>query len=111
VLAVCLRVLIPQGMMISQTPGAFPLVICSGHGPELFTGLPDGSNKGQKSTHDSPCAFAGHVVPTPPTAVELAAPNVFAFAPGAEIKLSDLAPGRGLAAPPPPSRGPPSRFL
>jgi len=105
-LTVSFRVLIPSGFMIAQTRGGFPLVICTGHGPLDLSGAGDPFH-GKKSSSDAPCAFAGHAATTPPASfVVSAAVGLVYFAPAID-RRGDLVPGRGLAAPPPPSQGPP----
>jgi hypothetical protein len=104
--AVALKVLIPSGFMVAQTRGSFPLVICTGHGPLNLSGRPDPIH-GKKSTSDAPCAFSGHVATTPPTSFVVSAAVGPAYLAPAIDRRGDLAPGRGLAAPPPPSQGPP----
>lgn len=116
VLALALKVILPPGFMPS-TPGsgaAFPLMICTGQGALVVASKDAGGKQGapdqptdQKSGHDAPCAFAGHAaVAIAPTFS--AAPVMHAISiPAVVGLLSDLQPGRGLAAPPPPSQGPP----
>lgn len=119
VLALALKVLVPPGAMIAgPSDGAsFPLVLCTGHGPltvdsaTLFGGTDAGKKApADKSPHDAPCTFAGHgaVAPTPDLHVfERVTFVVFEAAPQTRAQ-PDLIPGRGLAAPPLPARGPPS---
>lgn len=106
VMALVMRVAIPQGFMLaSPETGAGPqLVICTGHGPLKS----DPTAPAGKTRPDSPCAFAGHGVGAAPQA----APAIQQLAPVAirEPRLTlprDAVPGRGLAAPPPPALGPP----
>ena len=106
-IALAIKVLVPPGFMVAnQGAGALPLVICTGHGP-LTLDLSKDKAPGGKASHDAPCAFAGHgAAPTPTSFAPVSAP--FAIATSAPTLLAvDVAPGRGLAAPPPPSRGPP----
>ena len=106
-LALLVQVLVPPGFMVSGEPGAAGLVICTGHGP--LVGL-DSHGKPAKAPKqaDMPCGFAGHgTTAGPPPSFALAALRVeYTVLPGARRLAS--APGRGLAAPPPPSQGPPS---
>ena len=100
-----MQVLIPQGYMVGATAAAPALMICTGHGA-LQT--PDHPGKAPKPSSDAPCAFAGHgAAATPPILTPLALPG---FLPTALTTQSFVrqSPGRGLAAPPPPSQGPPS---
>jgi hypothetical protein len=105
-LAVALKVAIPPGFMIAQTGGSFPLVICTGHGPLVLSGQTH-SDHGKKSTSDAPCAFSGHVATPPPASVVVSAAVGLVYLAPAIDRRGDLVPGRGLAAPPPPSQGPP----
>lgn len=113
--ALALNVLIPQGFMPAAGGGAgSPIVICTGHGPLVVA--PEGPAKaphpGGDAGHGSVCAFAGHA--GPPLAPPMSAgPAVWldAQGPAPVLAVADLAPGRGLAAPPPPARGPPGRLI
>lgn len=114
-LALVMKVAAPPGFMFAaedrggHAAPAFALVICTGHGP---LDLGSGKDKGgqSKPRADAPCAFAGHAAPPTPAlgaAIPLAG---LADYKAPTVLLADLIPGRGLAAPPPPSQGPP-RFL
>lgn len=112
VLAVALKVLIPAGFMAAPTKVAgLPLVICTGAGSLEMTpaDAPGKHAPGEKPGHDMPCAFAGHGLAAP--APDLAPVDIAAFPPARALAAPALpdspTPGRGLAAPPPPSRGPP----
>jgi hypothetical protein len=102
--ALWIQVLIPQGFMVAQASTGPALVICTGHGPLQS---PDHSGKAPKPTSDAPCVFAAHgAVSAPPLPALLAAPD-FAPVTIAAQSFVTQSPGRGLAAPPPPSQGPP----
>jgi hypothetical protein len=108
-LALALKVLSPPGWMIADAsagPGGL-IVICTGQGQLLF----DASGHdapAHKSRPDVPCAFSGHGAGAPPAAGPLTGVAFsHAFAPAPRLATADLAPGRGLAAPPPPSHAPP----
>jgi hypothetical protein len=104
-----MKVAAPPGFMIAA-PGSnagFPLVICTGHGP-LAAGLPDGKGDKSQTKSDSPCAFAGHAVPPTPSVGTPVLGSAFVRTADRAAARFDLAPGRGLAAPPPPSQGPPT---
>jgi hypothetical protein len=105
VLALVMRIAVPQGFMVaSNTLGGAELVICTGSGP-LKT-APDAP--ADKSKSDGACAFAGQGVGAAPEAPPaLAAASFVGTVADKPIVRPDLAPGRGLAAPPPPSLGPP----
>lgn len=129
--ALAVRVLIPAGFMIGQTASGAPaLVLCPGQDsriappPGAMAGMhhdmthmmPDGSTmsghdmgkQGHDPGTDRPCAFAavGLAVDMPVPAPALAPPPPPAFAGLPNRVPSD--PGHGLAAPPPPSTGPPT---
>jgi hypothetical protein len=109
-LALLIQVLVPQGFMISAAPGGAGLVICTGHGP-LTLADRHAPAKAPKRGSDAPCVFAGlGLASAPPPAPPVAAPALAYEAPAAALPPS-LSPGRGLAAPPPPSRGPPLRSV
>jgi hypothetical protein len=114
-LALVLKVAVPAGFM-TAAPAAnalpFALVICTGQGP--MTLAPGEALAGHqkspagKTTHDSPCAFAGHGVgAAAPNLIDAVAVEFVAYRAAQNSPLVDLAPGRGLAAPPLPARGPP----
>jgi len=106
-LALMLRAAVPTGYMVAQDHGPH-LVICSGH---VASAAETGGKPSQdRPKPDQPCAFAG-------THVALQAPVVPAPVPHAQVPTETvvlaraaLSPGRGLAAPPPPSTGPPARL-
>ena len=105
-LAVVLKAMTPAGFMVTERSGAVALVICTGHGPVVQTGKIDpGDHQGPKT---QTCAYAAQaatpILYPPPILVAVR----FAQQPQAQPSLDDLAPGRGLAAPPPPSLGPPT---
>ena len=111
-LALFLQSLAPPGYMLAREDGRAIIAICTGHGAAYSTADNAGHPAKQpQSKHDAPCAFAGHgVAASPPLAALI--PGRIA-APTATLSLArfDLAPGRGLAAPPPPSQGPPTLTL
>ncbi len=117
-LAMFVRAIVPAGYMLAEadTPDGRYLVVqmCDGHTAakvvDLDTGeLLDASKLPGKSdgkTSSTPCVFSiATPVGAPPVAIE---PVVFqrAFAADFVVALA-VAPGRGIAAPPPPSTGPP----
>jgi hypothetical protein len=110
-LAVALKVLLPPGFMVARQGEGFPLVICTSQGNVVVQDDGAPGEPAGKAGHDAPCAFAGNgAVDVPPS---LAAPVLLAFAAFEAPEpraLTSLAPGRGLAAPPLPARGPP-RFM
>ena len=106
--ALLINILVPPGFMTAASGQGPALVICSGHGPVSVA--PDdlaGTHKSPKSKPDAPCTFAGHGVATAPALAIAAAVQVFSSVPDVAPVLADLTPGRGLAAPPPPSQAPP----
>jgi hypothetical protein len=118
-LAVALKVMIPAGFMTAPDPRnglPFSLVLCTGDGAkvvqpgEALAGHQDKDS--DKSAHDAPCPFAGHgAAAPPPSAVTTAKVAFVAYTPVEPARVTHLAPGRGLAAPPLPARGPPSQLI
>ena len=107
-LALVLQIAVPAGFMVGDAPGGPSLVICTGHGAAPDTRGDHGQpGKAPSSKSNSVCAFAGHggAPPTPLAQVALAEPFEVHAQP-LTLRV-DLTPGRGLAAPPPPPRGPP----
>jgi hypothetical protein len=111
-LALLLQGLTPPGFMVARNAGGATIAICTGHGAAYsLADLGGHPAKQSPSRPDVPCAFAGHgVVAAPPLAALIAVPIAAPATPVAIPRL-DLAPGRGLAAPPPPSQGPPTFTL
>jgi hypothetical protein len=110
-LAILMKILVPPGFMAGG-PTSFPLVLCTGeaamaadaamppHGEQEHT--PD------KDVHHAPCVFAGHGLGVPlPSAIQAGGAEFVGFAARPRAFVADLAPGRGLAAPPPFPTGPP----
>jgi len=110
--ALLFNVIAPPGYMLADpaTAQPFAVVLCTAQGPVSLT--PDlGHAPAHKPSSDMPCAFAGHGVGAAPPAPVVVGLADFAVYRGAVVlAVSDLAPGRGLAAPPPPSHGPPIRL-
>ena len=112
--ALALRLLVPQGWMPVADGHGFRLTLCSGSGPmEMPTasmpgmaGHHDDSGHGQPAA-EHPCAFAnlGLALAEPVLAV-FAAP-LLSSSEAIDPKPLAIAIGHGLAAPPPPSTGPP----
>ena len=117
-LAMLVRAIVPAGYMLAEadTPDGRYLVVqmCDGHGAaqvvDLDTGkLLDASKlpgKPDGKTSSTPCVFAVTApMASPPVAAE---PVVFQRVYAADFVVAlAVAPGRGIAAPPPPSTGPP----
>jgi hypothetical protein len=108
--ALLLQLAVPQGFMLARDAGQPAIVICTGHGP-LLTPAPGHGVPAKAPKPSGVCAFAGHgATPTPAPLLALAEVR---FEPLAAPAVSPIfaTPGRGLAAPPPPSQGPPNRIL
>lgn len=115
-LAVVLKVLVPAGFMVATSSPStnYPLVLCTDHGAVAVDAgdLRDRDGRkapAQKPAHDAPCAFAGHAAAASPPDPHPVAAVTFVSTPVAQplALRRDLAPGRGLSAPPLPARGPP----
>jgi hypothetical protein len=107
-LALMLQVLVPSGYMVSQDPLAPGLVICTGHGALLARPGHNDPAKSPKTAPDAPCAFAAHGVALTPPALSRVAEVVIEPSSFAVAQVFYVLPGRGLAAPPPPSTAPPT---
>jgi hypothetical protein len=108
-IAVVLQILVPAGFMVTGAKAGASLVICTGHGP--WQARPSDHGKpGQppSSPQDHACVFAGHGGAAPMPALAVPVPVRAPQAARLDTAAVDLSPGRGLAAPPPPSHGPPS---
>jgi hypothetical protein len=101
--ALWVQALVPAGYMVGSGPTQ-GLVICTGHGPLTDHKQPGGA---PTTNHDSVCVFASHgAALTTPTFDRLPM-QVSVKRETASLATIEQTPGRGLAAPPPPSRGPP----
>lgn len=109
-LALLSLVLAPPGFMVGRAASGAPpaIVICTGHGPMTLT-APAGKadHRPSKSAGGQVCAFAGHALASAAPLVHADLGAAFVHAAPAAAAVADLAPGRGLAAPPPPSQAPP----
>lgn len=115
-LALLVRAIVPAGFMVAPTKGdLLTITLCSGHGAveallDLDTGaiVKKGQQKPEKpAASDAPCAFAVAAALSPPEApFSLAVCHMPAVR--APVRLASATPGRGLAAPPPWSTGPPT---
>jgi hypothetical protein len=111
-LALTVQVLVPQGFMVARQGERPAIVICTGHGPVLSRDdLGGHPAKSPKAKPDMACGFAGHGLGLMAGATPLLASAIAWSPPVVAAPNADLAPGRGLAAPPPPSQGPPNPIL
>ncbi len=120
VLALTLKILVPPGFMLAEPTNDLPfaLVLCTSEGAVVVDSgkaLPHQGGSDQapdQVAHDSPCAFAGHgLAAAPPVLLDGGAPQFFAYETRATQPAPDLVPGRGLAGPPLPARGPPTLLI
>lgn len=112
-LALSLKIMIPAGFMTSAA-SPFQLVLCSSQGIVAVDGdqIPLDHQDPIQASHDKPCAFSGHGAAfAPPVLLELTSAAFEGYAAARPEPHVSVAPGRGLAAPPPPSRGPPSLLI
>lgn len=117
-LALALKVVLPAGVMIDPTAaraGQMLVVLCSGDGPETAMVGPDGAlidadhdDAPASSGHDHPCVFAATPAPPAPTLGPAFAAPLGGTQPSPVRAAVALAPGLGLAAPPPPATAPPA---
>jgi hypothetical protein len=107
-LALFLQLAVPQGFMLARDGGRPTIAICTGHGPLLAPaddhGLP------AKAPKPAPtCPFAGHGgTPTTAPLLTLTSVRFEQSAAALTLPITSVMPGRGLAAPPPPSQAPPA---
>jgi hypothetical protein len=112
-LAIALKILVPPGFMAaaSSADPRFALTLCHGEATMPGDGPMRHDHDGRtpaKGVHHAPCVFAGHGLGVPaPNALEATIAEYFAFDRAPTVAVRDLAPGRGLAGPPLPARGPP----
>lgn len=109
-LALFLRILAPSGFMPVAGSHGLVLELCSGAAGKSVVIDVGKTSPGEKpQSADAPCAFAsglGHDLAATPAAATIE-PLVYALAVQHGMALADVA-VVGLAAPPPPSQGPPA---
>lgn len=114
VMAMTLKIVVPAGFMADTSGhGSAPLVLCTAQGMMVVDAADlahDTSKSPAPTKHkaDVPCAFAGHGVSGLIAApLWIGASETVAYLTAPALTTPDVMPGRGLAAPPPPARGPP----
>jgi hypothetical protein len=109
-LALAFNLLVPPGYMtVGDGAGGTRVVLCTGNGAVAVTLAADGTPLPADSDPAPVCAFAGHVAPLQPVADLYVPAPVYPVAAGLIAALViGVAPGRGMAAPPPPSHAPPA---
>ena len=115
-MALFMRLLVPDGYMLEAGGQGLGIVLCGGGGPELVAGAHavhsarhhGDQGSGPDGGQHSVCPYAALGAPSsPPPPIALAAPAAFpALAPAALAASQPVGPR--LAAPPPPARGPPA---
>ncbi|OYW28256.1 MAG: hypothetical protein B7Z44_09065 [Caulobacter sp. 12-67-6] len=117
--AIALRVLIPQGYMVAASPqaGSFPIVLCTSQGARTINS--EAAGYGAQRPSDAPVEHPDDQKSDPSCAFSVFNAGVAAEAPLLAVMVDwrwarrpipvapQTTPGRGLAAPPPPSTGPP----
>ncbi len=110
-LGFALRAVMPAGFMFAPAGGHMTVVLCTGHGPELVKlDLGDhtpGKDTPKNGKAEAPCVFAAAAHLASPERAPIAAPLALAYVPAPPL-APQAQPGRGLAAPPPWSTGPPA---
>jgi len=114
VLALALKIIIPPGFMPAAATAntlPFALVLCTGQGAvtvQAGQALPVGDKPAPiKPAHESPCAFAGQALATPPPVWAIVEPTPHQYEPLQQARPPGLAPARSVTGPPLPARGPP----
>ena len=110
-LALVLQICVPGGFMVSREGGAPALVVCTGHGALITVADNHGAPAKAPAGDHGVCAFAGHGAATFDAPVAVPAVITIAFTAAPTNAPADPTPGRGLAAPPPPSQGPPLQTI
>ena len=122
--ALALRILVPAGFMIAaptsatNVQGYIPITLCTSVGKVTVLMGDDGSitpqstqdpthGEDSKSPNHADCLFAGNIAATLPPQFVWLLYSERTLRRTNSIVTRDLVPGRGLAAPPPPSTAPP----
>jgi hypothetical protein len=103
------RAVVPAGFMPTAKAGVLEIVICGAdHAGRALLDLGGGRDAPVTQAGDH-CLFAASTVAAtpPPVAGSIARPAFASLDRALAQPVRDLAPGRGLAAPPPPSHAPP----
>ena len=115
-LALLVRVLVPPGFMTVPSADGRDggIIICTGDGPLDFAGTAFDDTPGETpqkgQTASGHCVFSGCLWADASCARSLT-PVVFALEADTDVPHPPgIIPGRGLAAPPMPARGPPDRL-
>lgn len=107
-LALLVNAFCPPGFMVAPKGASPTIVICTGHGA---VSLPDragsADHRAGRAAHPGVCPFAGHGLTSAPPRLAAGPLPAFVHAGDIDSAAPDLSPGRGLAAPPPPSHAPP----
>jgi hypothetical protein len=119
VLALALQALVPNGYMVGAAKaGGIEITLCTAQGSVAAIMTPDGQIIAKKDAQHGPsddeqsdlpsCVFVGHNS-VAHVALELprVPPPTFATQERPQALRKTVAPGHGLAAPPPPKTGPP----
>lgn len=112
-LAVVVRVLIPQGFMVSAEGGhGAEIVLCSGKtvvAPDAY--VPHPAPAQDKSDHSEACPFAGHGLAGPLPDLAEAGPVVFTAYEAEPPAPLAVRPQLQPVGPPLPARGPPTSLI
>ena len=116
IIAVAFKVAVPAGFMTAASAQAdeptFALVLCTAQGAVTIdaSGQPFADHEqAPEPRHESPCAFAANAAPVAlPNLIDATPVEFTAYVvPALRTARPAATPGRGLAAPPLPARGPP----
>jgi hypothetical protein len=111
ILALCMKIAFPPGFMAGSSL-AQPIVICSGQGPAMVMMDRDGHRMPAEAPHkggDHSCTFAGHgAAPLTPDLRSASVAEPSPLEADLPAAFPAVTPGRGMAAPPPPSHAPPT---
>lgn len=117
--ALLVRIMVPAGFMAAPDDlGRAGIVICTGDGTMSLSvdadgtvrKTPLGDDHRDKSQGDHPCAFAGAATPLDQPHLTLVRATFVATSDVQAARPAHQRPGLGLAAPPPPTTGPPVRI-
>jgi hypothetical protein len=119
-LALALQALVPAGFMLAKAPtsGGIEITLCTSSGTvtaflndkgQIVRDADDGAPSDHDNERSDPmCGFAAQGVAGLAHHEPIVVSEGFGLTPAQKLhEHDDLAPGRGLAAPPPPKTGPP----
>ncbi len=122
-IALATTIVLPRGYMAaSGDDGRVRIVMCTGYGPVSVTPPPELAKRlmpgphrqddDRQDSHAAPCPYAGNAAPLSASGSYAVPGPAFDHGRLAQARPTEgIEPGRGMAAPPPPSQAPPLAMI